>query len=168
MDDKNSATIDVPAIACDLTDAPDTADERMIEYDRLFTQALTGRERTGAGVRLRFRPDDGVEEWVRDLAAREKACCPFYDFAVSAVDGEVWWDISLVHGAADDEKTARTLLETYYHAPDYAADGVAGMTKWLAGEGFAVTTTDSGMVMQVDPAVADVTGVTPSGVESGT
>jgi len=157
MDDENAVTIDTPAIACDLTDAPDTAQERMAEYDRLFTQALAGRERTDEGVRLRFRPDDGVEAWVRDLAAREKACCPFYNFAVSATGGEVWWEISLLDGVADDEHTARTLLDTYFYAPDYAADGVEGMTRWLAGEGFAVTPTESGMVMRFEPTVADGT-----------
>jgi hypothetical protein len=67
----------------------------------------------------------------------------------------VWWDISLVDGVADDEHTARTLLNTYYYAPDYAAEGVAGVKRWLAGQGFAVTTNESGMVMQSDPAVAD-------------
>lgn len=155
MDDKIAVTIDTPAIACDLTDAPDTAEHRMAEYDRLFTQALAGRERTDEGVRLRFRPDDGVEAWVRDLSAREKACCPFYNFAVNATGGEVWWDISLVDGVADDERTAGTLLDTYFYAPDYAADGVEGMTRWLAGEGFAVTPTESGMVMRFESTVAD-------------
>ncbi|GAA0927562.1 hypothetical protein [Virgisporangium aurantiacum] len=157
MDD--TASIDAPAIACDMTDAPDTAEERMAEYDRLFTQALAGRDRTGDTVRLRFRADEGVEAWVRDLAAREKACCPFYDFAVSATaDGEVWWDVSLVDGVAADEATARTLLDTYYHAPDYAADGVAGMTKWLSGNGFAVTTNESGTVMRFGRNPADAAG----------
>jgi hypothetical protein len=151
MDDHSSATIDTPPIACDLTDAPNTAEERMAEYDRLFTQALAGRERTGEGVRLRFRAGEGVEAWVRDLAAREKACCPFYDFAVSVTaDGEVRWDISLVDGVTDDDSAARTLLDTYYNAPDYAADGVAGMTRWLSGNGYAVTTNESGTVMQFD------------------
>src|SRR2546421_5071410 len=155
-DDNNAVTVGVPAIACDLTDAPDTAEERMAEYVRLFDQALAGRDRTDKGVRLRFRADDGVEAWARDLAVREKACCPFYNFAVSTTGGEVWWDISLVDGVADgDENTARTLLDTYYCAPDYAADGVAGMTRWLAGEGFAVTANESGMVMQFDRTVAD-------------
>jgi hypothetical protein len=155
-DNNNAVTVDVPAIACDLTEAPDTAEERMAEYARLFDRALTGRDRTDEGVRLRFRADEGVEAWVRDLAVREKACCPFYTFAVGTAGGEVWWDISLVNGVAGgDENTARTLLDTYYHAPDYAADGVAGMTRWLAGEGFAVTANESGMVMQFDPTVAD-------------
>ena len=156
MDDKNTATPGTPAIACDMTDAPDTAEERMAEYARLFAQALSGRDRTDAGVRLRFRADEGIEAWVRDLAVREKACCPFYNFAVSTTGGEVWWDISLVDGVADgEEHPARTLLDTYYSAPDYAAEGVAGMTTWLAGEGFAVATNESGMVMQLDPTTAD-------------
>jgi hypothetical protein len=151
MDDKNSVTLGTPAIACDMTDAPDTHEGRMAEYDRLFTQALAGRDRIGNGVRLRFRADEGVEEWIRDLAAREKACCPFYDFAVSATaDSEVWWDISLVDGVADDDSTARTLLDAFYHAPDYAAEGLAGMTKWLSSNGYAVTTNGPGTVMRFD------------------
>lgn len=155
-DDNNAVSLDTPAIACDLTDAADTAEERMAEYDRLFTQALAGRDRTADGVRLRFRAEEGVEAWVRDLAVREKACCPFYNFAVIATGGEVWWDISLVDGVAEgDQNTARTMLDGYYYAPDYAADGVEGMTRWLAGEGFAVTTEESGTVMHFDRTAAD-------------
>jgi hypothetical protein len=146
-------TVGTTPIVCDLTDATDTAEERMAEYGRLFAQALAGRERTGQGVRLRLRADDGVEAWVRDLAAREKACCPFYDFRVSATGGEVWWDISLVDGiAADDEDMARTMLDEFYHAPDNVADGVAGMKERLADGGFAVTTNESGTVMQFERA----------------
>jgi hypothetical protein len=156
-EDTTGATIEPPAIACDMTGAPDTAEERMAEYDRLFTRALAGRDRTDSGVRLRFRADDGIEAWVRDLAAREKACCPFYDFDVSTADGQVWWDISLVDGVADDH-TARTMLDGFYHAPDYAADGVAGMTRWLAGNGFAVTTNGSGMVMRFEQETAEASG----------
>jgi len=140
-------------IVCDLTDAADTAEERMAEYGRLFAQALTGRERTDEGIRLRFRADDGVEAWVRDLAAREKACCPFYDFEVSNTGGEVRWDVSVVDSVVDDD-IARTLLDEYYHAPDTVADGVAGMKGRLNERGLAVTTNESGTVMQVHPASA--------------
>jgi hypothetical protein len=141
-------------IACDLTDAPDTADERMAEYGRLFARALTGRERTDERVRLRFRADEGVQAWVRDLAAREKACCPFYDFAISTDGGEVRWDISLVDGVAPgDAHLARTLLDEFYHAPDNAAGGVAGMRERLAGSGFTITT-ESGTVMRMDRTAA--------------
>jgi hypothetical protein len=141
-------------IACDMTDAPDTAEERMAEYGRLFAQALTGRERTDEGVRLRFRADDGVEAWVRDLAAREKACCPFFDFAVSTTGGEVWWDVSVVDGVVDDDM-ARTIVDEFYKAPDTVADGVAGMVDRLGQRGLVVVTNTSGTLMQVHHAGAD-------------
>jgi hypothetical protein len=134
-------------IVCDLTDARDTAQERMAEYGRLFAQSLAGRERTGQRVRLRFRAGDGVEAWVRDLAAREKACCPFYDFQISAMAGEIWWDIGLVDGVAHGDM-ARAALDEFYDAPGNVAGGVAGMQERLAQRGIAVTTNDSGTVMQ--------------------
>jgi hypothetical protein len=138
-------------IVCDLTGAPDTAEQRMAEYGRLFAQSLAGRDRTEQRVRLRFRTDGGVEAWVRDLAAREKACCPFYDFGISATGGEVWWDISLVDGGAnDDPDTARIMLDEFYDAPDNVAGGVAGMKERLANSGIAVTTNESGTVMRFD------------------
>lgn len=136
-------------IVCDLTDARDTAEERMAEYGRLFAQSLAGRERTGQRVRLRFRAGDGVEAWVRDLAVREKACCPFYDFQVSAAAGEVWWDIGLVDGVAEED-LARTMLDEFYDAPDNVAGGVAGMRQRLAQGGITVTTSGSGTVMRLD------------------
>jgi hypothetical protein len=149
-------TVATTPIVCDLTGAPDTAEERMAEYGRLFAQALAGRERTAEGVRLRFRADDGVEVWVRDLAAREKACCAFYDFRISATGDEVWWDIGLVDGvAAEDEDTARTMLDEFYDTPDNAAGGVAGVKERLSNRGIAVTSNESGSVMQFDRVGAD-------------
>jgi len=38
-------------IACDMTGAPDTPEERMAEYGRLLAAAYAGRERTGDGIR---------------------------------------------------------------------------------------------------------------------
>jgi hypothetical protein len=138
-------------IVCNMTDARDTFEERLAEYGRLFAQSLVGRERTGQTVRLRFRADDGVEAWVRDLAAREKACCPFYDFAVSATGGEVWWDASLIDGlAADDTDTARMMLDEFYNTPDTVAGGVAGMKERLADIGIAATTNEAGTIMRFD------------------
>jgi hypothetical protein len=145
-----SATAATP-IGCDMTNAPDTAEERMAEYGHLFAQSLTGRERTDAGgVRLRFRADDGVEAWVRDLAAREKACCPFFDFAVTTVDGEVWWDASVV-----DDDIARIILDELYTLPETVGAGVAGMAERLDERGLAVTRNASGTVTQVHRAATD-------------
>jgi hypothetical protein len=107
-----------PPIVCDMTNAPDTPAERIAEYGRLFRVALVGRERTGDGIRFLFRAEDGVEEWIRDLARREQACCAFFAFAVSAHGGEVWWDATVV-----DDEVARQILEEFFRLPDTAASG---------------------------------------------
>ena len=128
--DKSSAT----PIACDMTDAPDTPEERVAEYDRLFSQAFVGRERTPTGVRFRLRADEGVEAWVRDLAAREKACCPFFDYTIATVGAEVHWDMSVV-----DDDNARAVLDEFYDVPETAAGGAQRMMDRLSGLGFEVT-----------------------------
>jgi hypothetical protein len=117
---------DNPPIMCDMTGAADTTGERMAEYRRLFTQSLLGRDRTGAGIRFRFRADQGMEDWVRDLADREKACCAFFSFTVTASAGEVWWDASVI-----DDAIARQILDEFYRLPDTLAHGPDA--PWPAG-----------------------------------
>jgi hypothetical protein len=107
-------TTSIP-IVCDMTSARDTLAERLAEYHRLFAEALVGRERTAEGIRFRFRADDGVEAWVRDLAAREKACCAFFNFDVHADGTEVRWDAAVV-----DDDIARAVLDAFYALPDKA------------------------------------------------
>jgi hypothetical protein len=102
-----------PPVVCDMTGATDTLAERMDEYRRLFTQSLLGRSRTPDSIRFRFRADPGVEDWVRDLARREKACCAFFDFTVDADGHEVRWEARV----ADDE-AARQMLAGFYRLPD--------------------------------------------------
>jgi len=131
-------------IACDMTGAPDTPEERMAEYGRLLAAAYAGRERTGDGIRLRFRATDGIETWVRDLAAREKACCPFFDFAVTVADGEVRWDATVV-----DDDIARAILDEFCRLPETAGAGLPGLEDRLADRGLAVTR--DGAVMTVAP-----------------
>jgi hypothetical protein len=94
-------------IACDMTTARDTPDERLAEYRRLFGRAV--RERTATGVRFRFPAEPGIEEWVRDLAAREKECCPFFGFDITVEGGEVLWG-----AAVPDTDAARGVLEDFY------------------------------------------------------
>jgi hypothetical protein len=131
-------------IACDMTGAPDTPEERMAEYGRLLAAAYAGRERTGDGIRLRLRATDGIEAWVRDLAAREKACCPFFDFAVTVAGGEVRWDATVV-----DDDIARAILDEFYRLPETAGAGLPGLEDRLADRGLAVTR--DGAVMTVAP-----------------
>src|SRR5689334_6978255 len=95
-----------PPIVCDMTDAPDAAVERLAEYQTLFATALIGRERTVDGIRFRFRAEPGLEEQVRSLAAREKACCAFFNFTINRHDDEIWWNSSVV-----DDDIARQILD---------------------------------------------------------
>jgi hypothetical protein len=124
-------------IVCDMTDATDTVPERLAEYRQLFRESLVGRERTAAGIRLRFRADPGVEDHVRDLAAREKACCGFFDFEVAAVDGEVRWDAEVV-----DDPIARQILEEFYEFPDTIADEPAVLRDRFVEAGLQVVVAD--------------------------
>jgi hypothetical protein len=134
-------------IVCDLSTATDTAAERVQEYRRLFATAFTGRERTAGGVRLRFRADDGVEAWVADLAAREKACCSFFDFTVTAQGDEVCWEASVI-----DNDIARAVLDQFYDLPDSVAEGVEGLQRRLTDRGLRVSTNPAGTIIRVEPA----------------
>ena len=127
-------------IVCDMTGAPDTAEERIAEYERLFALALIGRQRTEDGIRFRIGAEPGVEEWVADLAAREKACCAFFDFAITRHGNEIWWDASVV-----DDETARTILEELYQLPDTVSEGIAGLHERYAQQGFHVVIDDDGI-----------------------
>ena len=69
-------------IACDMSTASDTPDERLSEYTRLFERALVRCERPDDAVVFTFRADPGLREQVEDLAGREAACCPFLDYRV--------------------------------------------------------------------------------------
>ncbi|MFG1705793.1 hypothetical protein ACFLIM_21600 [Nonomuraea sp. M3C6] len=104
--------MDIPVV-CDMTNAPDTPQERLEEYQRLFSQALAAKERTPEGIRFRFRAAPGVEAWVRDLAAREQACCAFFGFDVTLDGAEVVWDATVI-----DDAAARAVLEEFYLLPE--------------------------------------------------
>ena len=118
MNQPAPATAERPAVACDMTGAPDTPAERLEEYRRLFGGFLLGREQSAAGIRFRFRGDPGVAAWVGDLAAREKACCAFFHVAVTAAGDEVRWDLSVI-----DDDMARLILADFYRLPDTLAAG---------------------------------------------
>jgi hypothetical protein len=84
------ATPNAP-IACDMTAAPDTPEERVAEYGRLFAHALIARDRTDHAVVFTFAAKPGVREWIADLVAREAACCPFLSYAVEHRDDQIVW-----------------------------------------------------------------------------
>lgn len=101
-------------VVCDLSSATDTTTERVAEYQRLFSSVFTGRKRDPDGVvRFRFRAEEGVEAWVRDLADREHACCAFMAFDVSTVGDEVHMAVGVI-----DNDDARAVLDEYYRLPE--------------------------------------------------
>jgi hypothetical protein len=140
--------MDIPAastpIVCDMSSASDTAEERLAEYRRLFTQALIGRERTAGGIQFRFRTAPGVESWVRDLAAREKACCAFFAFAVATHGDEVRWDAAVI-----DDDIARAILDEFYALPDTLLENLDGLRERLSHQGVAVTSDPTGTLHRV-------------------
>lgn len=87
---------DEPIFACTLDEAGKA--EREI-LDRPIARKLVGREREGQRLILRFRAEPGVEDDVRQLAAREKQCCAFFEFDVTHDDTEVRLDVTAPEGA---------------------------------------------------------------------
>jgi len=134
--------MEIPAadtpVACDMSTAPDTATERLAEYQHLFATHLIGRERTANGVvRFRLRCADGLEDQIRDLAAREHACCAFMAFEVTVVGDEIHWD-----AAVSDNPAARAILEEFYGLPDTAGQDPAGLAERYQDHGLTFVNGD--------------------------
>jgi hypothetical protein len=130
--------MDLPAadtpVVCDLTGATDTPEQRLDEYRRLFCQALISRERTGNQVRFRLRADDRVAEWVRDLVAREKACCAFFAFEITADGDEVVWDAAVIENDA-----ALAVLDEFYALTENTGETVDDLRVRFADKGLTFT-----------------------------
>lgn len=143
-------------IVCDMTDAPDTTEERLAEFEQLFTDALVGRERTPEGAnRFRFRAAPGIEDRVRSLAAKEKACCAFFDFTVTACGDEVWWDATTV-----EDPIAEQILDELYRLPDTIDEGAAALFERFDARGLRVVTEDNGVMRPATPEELGITDPT--------
>ena len=134
-------------IVCDLSTAPDTGPQRLTEYDRLFSTHLLGRERRGEGIRFRLQADPGVEAWVRDLAAREKACCAFLESQIAVGGGQVLLDITTI-----DDEIARAILDECYDLPDSACADADELERRLSAKGLQFIGTPGSTVTQVQRA----------------
>ena len=116
----------------------------MTEYGRLFDHALAGRERTSAGLTFRFTAKPGVEEWVRDLSRREKACCAFFGYTITVADAQIIWLIS-----TDGDPVAESILEEMYGLPDKIAGGMPALTGQLDSVGLTIKVSDDSHVTTV-------------------
>src|SRR5690242_17934964 len=83
---------------------------RLAEFDTLVATALVDAVRTGpTGARLRFAGPAGLSSALRDLAARERQCCTFFEFTVSAAGDAVQVEVAFppAYAAVLDELLAR-------------------------------------------------------------
>lgn len=67
---------------------------RLGEFEALFATAVRDVERVApTHLRLTLTGGQGLEDTVRDLAARESACCSFFDVIITPADEAVLVDI---------------------------------------------------------------------------
>ena len=125
------ARADAP-IACDMSTATDSPDQRLAEYSALFERALVRRERAEHAVVFVFRATPGAREQVEDLARREAACCPFLDYRVQTTDDEVIYTVTNTRTGME-RSDAEVTLDAFFALPDHAGSDYAGLLDRLAG-----------------------------------
>src|SRR3954447_4620588 len=104
-------------IACDMSTAVDTPEQRIDDYARLFASALVRRERHDGTVGFAFRSDPQTRATVEDLVRREAACCPFADYRVETVGDEILWTITNpVTG--EHRASVEVMLDAFHELPD--------------------------------------------------
>lgn len=77
--------------ACTLTSA--NLAEQAGRWQRLAARAMTGRDQTADGLRIRFRAGPGVEQELRDLVAVENECCGWATWVVEPAAQQVVLDV---------------------------------------------------------------------------
>jgi len=68
---------------------------RLAEFDALFETAVRRVERRGDAVRFHLEGERGLVQEVRDLTARETACCSFFAFTITGTDQVLTLDVSV-------------------------------------------------------------------------
>src|SRR3954447_17441245 len=120
--------LDIPArsgaaIACDMSGAPDTPEERLSAYRSLFEHALVGRERGAYVVVFRFRADPATRAAVELLVRREAECCPFVDYRVEASGDELRWTTT---NPVRGDVRIDAILGEFYALAGHARSAIAG------------------------------------------
>lgn len=82
------------SVACDMTTATDTPEQRLQEYRRLVATALIAWDRMDDGYTFCFDATPDTRRWVTDLAVREAACCPFLSMRIDQHEDEIVWTLS--------------------------------------------------------------------------
>jgi MerR family copper efflux transcriptional regulator len=93
-DRRRDAVPEPPAIACTLTTAGQAG--RVEEWRRLLGKAY-GREPVAGGLAFRFPA--GLAGQVAALAAAEQECCPFFEFTLYLMAGELRFEVRVPEDA---------------------------------------------------------------------
>jgi len=86
-------------IACSLT--PDDAGDRVEEWRRFLSERIVEIKRTDNSARFRLEESGDALLIASDLARREKACCPFFDFRLLLTPDAVWFEVDAPQEAAE-------------------------------------------------------------------
>ena len=102
-----------PVVACTLNG--EAMSERQRRWHELAARAFVERVETERGLRLVFREEPGVHAELEGLAALERECCAFADWAVGSDCG----DIVLEIGGYGDEGAAavKAMFRTFKPEP---------------------------------------------------
>ena len=79
---------------------------------------------------------------MRDLADREAACCPFFNYTVTEHDGQVSYKI-----AGDDDPIVQGILDELYQLSEHIGDGLPGLLQRLHDTGLDIQTNEDGTIM---------------------
>ena len=99
-------------IACSLS--PTALASRGERWRRLIARSGLGRDETPDGLRLRLRADPGAAAELTALAAAERKCCPWAEWAVEPGDGEI---ALVVRSSGAGVAALHTMLEGFEESP---------------------------------------------------
>jgi hypothetical protein len=75
---------------------------RVAEFDELFATSLRGLTRPEPLLlRLVLDDADGIAATTEDLVARERSCCAFFDFELTAIPHGLQLDVSMPAGRTE-------------------------------------------------------------------
>jgi hypothetical protein len=135
--------LDAP-VACDLSTAEDTAEERLADYQRQFERSLLRRERREDGVVFAFRAEGGTREALHDLARREAACCPFLDYRIETLVVQITSSPSALSPRERVARASRNTSMPAYALADHTGSDIDGFLGRLADAGVEVVAVDDG------------------------
>jgi hypothetical protein len=100
-------------VACTL--GPDDGRGRMLRWQRLDQRAAPVARLVDGQLEVRYRPGEGIQEELAELAAAEQICCSFATWEVSSVKGQ---PVLRVTASAEDPDAVGAIAALFGAAPN--------------------------------------------------